>query len=400
MILHVACLPFPTFQGTQAAIDAMLRASAKSGRSVCLLAYAHGAYVPDAPYEIHRIGDFPKVRSLRSGPSIGKVALDARCIFETRRLVRRLQPDAIVAHHIEAAIATLAAGLKPVYYLAHTSLSRELPVYLRPLPRPLVEAAAARSEAWVCRRAQGVAAVAPALTKLVAPRALYVPVPWPRTDAGMASRIARARAREALRLPAESPICLYAGNLDRYQGWESLLAALVALRQTHRRASLLFATESDPSPVRRAADRFALEDAVHVRRLDGEAARAAVHAAADLAWIPRRIEGGLPIKMLDAFSRGLPVVAMRRATAGLPVESACLVTGDDDPLALAEGARGILDDPRQAERLRTRAFRYLDTHHGAGSFLAALDALMGVGPSAQSMQDVPPAPTDLEPRAR
>ena len=32
MILHVACLPFPSRQGTQAAIAAMLRASAATGQ--------------------------------------------------------------------------------------------------------------------------------------------------------------------------------------------------------------------------------------------------------------------------------------------------------------------------------------------------------------------------------
>ena len=116
----------------------MLSASAKSGRPAHLLAYAHGAYAFDAPYEIHRIPDFPRVRSLRSGPSWGKVLLDVRCVAETRRLARRLQPQAIVAHHVEAALAALAADVGPVYYVAHTSLARELSIYFRRLPvRPV-----------------------------------------------------------------------------------------------------------------------------------------------------------------------------------------------------------------------------------------------------------------------
>ena len=67
MILHVACLPFPSYQGTQAAIAAMLDASTSTGRPTHLLTYAQAAYELDAPYEVHRIPDFPKVRSLRSG---------------------------------------------------------------------------------------------------------------------------------------------------------------------------------------------------------------------------------------------------------------------------------------------------------------------------------------------
>jgi len=144
VILHVACLPFPSYQGTQAALAAMLEASAATGEPTHLLTYAQAAYELDAPYEVHRIPDFPKVRSLRSGPSWGKIGLDARCIVEVRRLARRLQPKAIVAHHIEAALAALAAQAAPVYYVAHTSLARELPVYFPSLPASFVSGVSER----------------------------------------------------------------------------------------------------------------------------------------------------------------------------------------------------------------------------------------------------------------
>jgi hypothetical protein len=40
-ILHVAALPFPSPQGTQAAIASMLEALASAGRDVHLLCYPH-----------------------------------------------------------------------------------------------------------------------------------------------------------------------------------------------------------------------------------------------------------------------------------------------------------------------------------------------------------------------
>ena len=159
MILHVACLPFPSPQGTQAAIDAMLRASAEEGQPAHLLTYAHGADDTPRPYTLHRLPDFPKVRSLRSGPSLGKVALDLRCIGSTRRLVRRLRPRAIVAHHIEAALACIAARVRPLYYVAHTSLSAELPEYFPRLPFELPSLAGRAAEQWACARVDGVGAV-------------------------------------------------------------------------------------------------------------------------------------------------------------------------------------------------------------------------------------------------
>jgi hypothetical protein len=210
MILHVACLPFPSYQGTQAAIAAMLDASASTGRPTHLLTYAQAAYELDAPYEVHRIPDFPKVRSLRSGPSWGKIGLDARCVIETRRLARRIQPTAIVAHHIEAALAALVAQAAPVYYIAHTCLARELPVYFPSLPTEhtclarelpvyfpslptdLVSGVATRVEGRVCARVAGVAAVAPSLAQLLGPGARYLPVPWALPDAPPTRDEARA----------------------------------------------------------------------------------------------------------------------------------------------------------------------------------------------------------------
>jgi glycosyltransferase involved in cell wall biosynthesis len=375
MILHVACLPFPSYQGTQAALGAMLRASIKSGRRAHLLAYAHGAYDIEATYPVHRVPDFPRVRSLRSGPSLGKLVLDARSIAHVRRLARRLRPQAIVAHHIEAALVGLAADVHPLYYVAHTSLSRELPTYFPALPRSLVSFAGRQGERLVCGGARGVAAVAPSLAALLGGGARYIPVPWPQH--AIADGPKRTQAREALGLPRDAHVCLYAGNLDHYQGWEDLLEALTALRATHAHASLLIATESDPTLARREAQRLQIESSVHFRRLDGENARRLAHAASDLAWVPRRIEGGLPIKMLDAFARGLPVVAMKRATAGLSVARACVTVADDDPAELASAARSLIDDVGARERLREEAFRYLATHHDESSFDAAMEAFLG-----------------------
>jgi len=377
VILHVACLPFPSYQGTQAALAAMLEASAGTGRPTHLLTYAQGAYPLDAPYEVHRIPDFPKVRSLRSGPSWGKIGLDVRCIVETRRLARRIQPTAIVAHHIEAAFAALAAQVAPVYYVAHTCLARELPVYLPSLPTRLVSGVAQQLEATVCARAAGVAAVAPSLADLLGRGVRYLPVPW---TASAALRPTRSEARAALSLSADAHICLYAGNLDRYQGWEHLIEALAILRHTDPRARLLVATESDPAPARRRAERLGISDFVHFCRIDGERARQLAHAASDLSWVPRRTEGGLPIKMLDAFARELPVVAMERATAALAVKNACITVPDDDPGSLAIAGRRLIEDDRAAAAVVQGASRYLATHHSTEAYTTAMRELCGLAP--------------------
>jgi glycosyltransferase involved in cell wall biosynthesis len=377
MILHVACLPFPSPQGTQAAIDAMLRASAAEGHPAHLLTYAHGAADHDGPYEIHRIPDFPRVRSLRSGPSWGKVALDLRCIGQVRALTRRLRPAAVVAHHIEAALACVAAGVKPLYYVAHTSLERELPVYFPRLPPSAIHFAGRSAERWVCQQVDGVGAVAPSLTAMLGAEARHLPIPW----APAAPAMTRREARTELGLPLDATLCLYAGNLDHYQGWEHLMGALACLRRQRPVARLLIATASDPRPALAEAIRAGVAASVELRGLAGERARTLTHAASDLAWIPRRTEGGLPIKMLDAFARGLPVIAMERATAGLHTGSACVRVRNDDPKALAEATSRLLEDPTRAETLRREGAAYLAEHHSNRAFASALRSLLAQPPT-------------------
>ncbi|MGB5810041.1 MAG: hypothetical protein WBG86_05885, partial [Polyangiales bacterium] len=50
----------------------------------------------------------------------------------------------------------------------------------------------------------------------------------------------------------------------------------------------------------------------------------------------------------------------------------CVAVRDDDPAALAEGARWIVSNPECAATLARSALDYLERHHDAGSFDAAL----------------------------
>jgi glycosyltransferase involved in cell wall biosynthesis len=221
------------------------------------------------------------------------------------------------------------------------------------------------------------------LSTLLGEGTKYLPVPW--SSPSTIDAPTRVRARAELALPRDAQVCLYAGNLDGYQGWERLVEAIDLLRRTHPRAVLLVATESEPGPARIEAERRGVADRTRFCRLDTEHARAFVHAASDLTWVPRRTEGGIPIKMLDAFSRQLPVVAMARATAGLPVTDACVVTPNDDGSALAEAARTLLDDRASAAAMCARAAHYLETEHGVDSFTEAMCALLSEArPSLQA----------------
>jgi len=349
MTLHVAALPYPSPQGTQAALRFLLEALPDA----TLLAYGHGdGTAPTVPLE--RAPRLSRSASLRSGPSAGKLLDDLGLALAVRR-----HPGPVIAHHVEAAAACLLAGV-PYAFVAHTDLGPELPTYLPPRWAPLAAHAGQAIDALAIAGARAVAAVSPLLAARLARRTGRVvhplPLPWPLPPPIDAAE--RHAARTALGL--ERPTLLYAGNLDGYQG----LAVLVRARARLPGLDALCATASGstlpgfrPLPLATEAD----------RRL--------AHAAADVVVVPRGAPGGIPVKLLDGLSRGVPVAAVPRALAGHGIDAVELAARDDDPSALAAAIERVV--ALEGARLRARGESgraHLARHHSAAAFRAAFAA--------------------------
>jgi glycosyltransferase involved in cell wall biosynthesis len=376
-VLHIAALPFPSVQGTQAAVRAMVEAEHAAGRAPELLTYAHGGYELRAAWPHHRIADLTRDRSLRSGPSWRKVVQDAQLAVAARRLHAKAAPARTVAHHVEAAAAALTARLSPLTFFAHTALGPELPTYLPERVRRLAGRAGDALDVALARRADAVAAVSPWLAARLeagAGRPVgYVPVPWavpPAIDPDE-----RAKARRRFDFDAVAPVFLYAGNLDAYQGVEQLAEAFAIVRRRRGDAKLLVATASDPAPLENALWAAGLVEHVRFAPLADEPDRRMAHAAADAAWVPRAAPGGLPMKLLDALARGVPTVVTRRATAGLDLSGAAMVAADDDPEALAAAALLVLEGREAAASLGRAGVAFVRREHAPARYLEAMDAL-------------------------
>ncbi|HEX7477262.1 MAG TPA: glycosyltransferase family 4 protein [Polyangiales bacterium] len=381
-VLHMAALPFPTYQGTQGAIRHMLEASTRASRDAQLFTYASAGYARDFDFAVHRTGAFPHASSLRSGPSLAKLALDLRMAVELRWLCKRLSPDVIVAHHVEAAALALALGTAPVVFFAHTDLAAELPVYgPRLLQRPLARAGRALDR-QLSARAPAVAVISKTLlahfsARASAPRrrAFYVPTPWPvRPPSTLA---ARQHARAQLDLRSTAQVALYAGNLDAYQGIDTLVHAFARCAARAPALHLLVATQSDPHALVQRCMQLGVLGRLRLTGLRGAPARTLAHAAADFAVVPRLAPGGLPIKLLDALSRGVACATMPHACAGLSLREHVELAADESPEALAQAIARLSEDSVRRADLAERGRDYLAAEHTDEHFLRALDAAIG-----------------------
>jgi glycosyltransferase involved in cell wall biosynthesis len=342
-VLHVAALPFPSPQGTQALLGAMMRAECAAGIESHLLCYADGLGVVDADVTVHRVGPRIQARSLgahafRSGPSLRKLVLDAALVARVRRVAWWLNPDILIAHHVEAAAACALAAV-PFAYCAHTSVEAELPSYFPGWPRLIFARVGHVLDGFSLRAARTSMAVSPLLADMLASAhgqpAQCVPLPWPMPHAVLPGE--QAEARRTLGLPEEAHVALYAGNLDAYQGLAPALMGLALAASTCPSLRVVIATASGRDQVRRLLGPYAVlhERMLHVP-LAGEAVRRMLHAAASVVLVPRSAPGGLPIKLLDALSRGRAVVAAQTASAGYDLSQVCRLVPDASPPAWAE----------------------------------------------------------------
>lgn len=372
-------MPYPSRQGTQAAVHAMLAALVDDGRDAQLLCYGEGAGPIDASYQVHRVAAAPGEERFRSGPSLRKLLSDGRLVPAVRKLRRRLPSETIVvAHHVEAAAACLIARVRPLVFFAHTSLEPELPTYAPPLAAPFLARAGRAVDLGLSVRADAVAAVAPSLAEALrsssSAEVSYVPVPWPVPEPARPGE--RSEGRACTGIDDTADVVLYAGNLDGYQGWEDVIDALALVAVRRERVQLLLATDSDPAPALRRAANRGVAQRLHVAALGDERIRRRLHAAADVVVVPRRTAGGLPIKLLDALAREAPVVCTRRATAGLDLRDGAVVVADDDPNAIAGGLDIAFAAADALAATGRRGRDYVSKAHCAERFLTALDRVL------------------------
>ncbi len=361
--LHVAALPFPSPQGTQAAIRFMMEASRRCGERAALLTYAHGDGETITAFPHVRAPALVADRSLRSGPSLGKIVND----IALARALAAHPSDDVVAHHVEAAaIATL--GRRPWVFVAHTDLAAELPTYFARSMKSPLHRAGARLDRELGRRAGALAAVSPLLASVLADRcerAVHaLPIPWPVPAPIEVDE--RSAARAAQGLAEHAHVVLYAGNLDVYQGLEVLFDALARLRAAGRDVRLCVASVDGRVG--------ALGPDVHLLPLGSERDRRAAHALADVVVVPRRTPGGLPVKLLDALSRGCAVVTVPRALAGHAIAPLLCAARDDDADALAAALDRQLGASRERRlELGMQARAHVSQHHAGARFVDALE---------------------------
>ena len=245
-ILMIAPEPFFEPRGTPFSEFHRIRALTALGHQVDLVTYPFGQTVSMPGLRVFRSLRPPFVSRVKIGPSLAKIPLDALLALSATRRALSGGYDVIHSHEEGGLIgAILAMVLRvPHLYDMHSSLPQQLSNFAFSRSR-LIKQAFLAIERFMIRRSRVVIVICPSLeetVRAIEPDAHVVLIEnAPGSAEDEASPADAAAVRERFGLSPATPVVLYTGTFEAYQGLDLLFDAMAVVRRTRPDVRLLLA---------------------------------------------------------------------------------------------------------------------------------------------------------------
>ncbi|MFL6278697.1 MAG: glycosyltransferase family 4 protein [Vicinamibacterales bacterium] len=375
-ILMIAPEPFFEPRGTPFSEYHRIRALIELGHTVDLVTYPFGRDVSMPGLRLFRCARPPMIRDVRIGPSLAKIPLDLTLAFTAIRRAASDRYDAVHSHEegsIIGVLLALALGV-PHLYDMHSSLPQQLTNFEFTRSR-LLKHLFARMERFVVRRSNVVVVICPHLAKLVGeiepsvPSVLIENAPG-SGDAPLDGSGQRIRAE--LGIGHDTPIVLYTGTFESYQGLDLLFAAArhVLACRPDVRFVLAGGRAEQIERARQQAEAAGITTAVvFAGQRPAEEIPSFLDAASVLVS-PRSTGTNTPLKIYQYLRSGRPIVATRLLTHTqvLDDDVAFLTSATAD--AFGAGILAALADPARARSVANQARALAATKYSYEAYLA------------------------------
>jgi glycosyltransferase involved in cell wall biosynthesis len=381
-ILMIAPQPFFEPRGTPFSEFHRIRALTALGHQVDLVTYPFGRDVTMPGLRVFRCLRPPFLRGVRIGPSAVKVPLDA---LLTLAVLRRAiagpsdgsgRYDAVHSHEEGGLIGVAVAALLrvPHLYDMHSSLPQQLTnfAFSRSVAMRRVFVALER---LMIARSRVVIVICPSLeetVRAVDPKARTILIENAPGSADDEATAAQAAAvRQSLGLGAATPVVLYTGTFEAYQGLDLLFDAMAIVRTTVPDARLVLAG-GKPDQIARAREmaRAAGVDAAAV--FAGERPAEEIPAyllAADVLVSPRSRGTNTPLKIYQYLRSGKAIVATRLLTHTQVLGDHTSILTGATAGEFAAGIVSALTDPSRAAAVGAQARLLADTKYSYEAYL-------------------------------
>lgn len=329
------------------------------GHEVCLVTYHLGRDMPEILTE--RIIAIPWYRKLTAGPSWHKPYLDILLFFKALKTARNFRPDLIHAHLHEGAFIGIflkkILGI-PLLFDCQGSLTGELIDHGFMRPGSWLATVFAALERFINRNVDAIitssTSAADALsTTWGIPAALVNPL----TDGVNTMEFQpgdRVAAKQTLGLPADRPVIVFLGLLNRYQGVDLLLEVIAILKGRGVSAHLLLMGFPEEKYRRKAFDMDIAEMITFTGRVDYRQAPYYL-AAGDLAVSPKISLTEANGKLFNYMACGLPCLVFDTPVNREILGETGTYASFADPVDFADRLAEMIADPPGLEHQGGRA---------------------------------------------
>ncbi len=395
----IAPEPFFEPRGTPFSEFHRIRALTALGHHVDLVTYPFGQTVSMPGLRVFRSLRAPFVHRVKVGPSLAKIPLDALLALTAIRRALAGRYDAIHSHEEAGVIGALLAMLLrvPHLYDMHSSLPQQLSNFAFSRS-PSVTRLFLGIERFMIRRSRVVIVICPSLedtVRAIEPQARTVLIenaPGSAEDAATPEQA--AAVRRSLGLGGATPVVMYTGTFEAYQGLDLLFDAMAIVRRERGDARLVLAG-GHSDQVARAKDQARAAGINDVTIFAGERPASEIPAyllAADLLVSPRSRGTNTPLKIYQYLRSGKAIVATRLLTHTQVLGDQTAILTGAVPQEFAAGILAGLNDRSRAQAIGARARELAETKYSYEAYLEktrqACAALEDPAPPGAIVKDV------------
>jgi glycosyltransferase involved in cell wall biosynthesis len=372
----IAPEPFFEPRGTPFSEYHRIRALLDLGHTVDLVTYPFGTDVSLPGLRIFRCLRPPFLGHVRIGPSLAKIPLDAALTLTAIRRVLTERYDAVHSHEEGSFIGVVLAWTLgvPHLYDMHSSLPQQLSNFAFSQSK-LLNRAFTWMERFVIRRSRVVIVICPHLAETVRSIDPVVPTVLIENAPGSGDAPTEgsgAAIRESLGIAGQTPMVLYTGTFEPYQGLDLLFqsAAHVTATRPDVRFVLAGGRPEQIAAARRDAAHAGVEGVVIFAGQRPAEEIPAYLDAADVLVSPRSTGTNTPLKIYQYLRSGCPIVATRLLTHTQVLDDAVSFLTAPNPEGFAAGILESLADPARARAVGARARQLAETKYSYESYLA------------------------------
>lgn len=354
-VLMLAPEPFFQARGTPISVYFRLKALSDLGHQVTLLTYPLGEDRAFPGLKIVRVPNILGLRSIKIGPSLAKLPLDALLLGRAFLALAGGGFDLIFSHEEASLFGVWLAKLfdKPHLYDMHSSLPQQLENF-NFSRSPLLKSLFDRMERYVLRNSGAVIVICRDLERQVRAlgqggKAVFLEN-FLDFDASPPTAAEVRAARRGL-APGGEKIVLYAGNFQHYQGIPLLLESAARVGK-NAVFVLVGGSGSDLENMRAKAETLGLGNKVRfVERVPPDKIPLFI-AAADVLVSPRLSGTNTPLKIYSFLKSGKPLVATDLWTHTQVADARTATLVEPDPAGMARGLEAALSGGAPAARAK------------------------------------------------